>query len=439
MLETVLLVAGLVVGAAAGWLLAAARQRAAASAVEDLRVRAARAEATAVELRRQAEALTTEAAQLRDALKREQVARATAQTRLEEADKHLLEQRRLLEDAEKRLKDTFAALSAEALRQNADAFARQAEERVLPLKEALTRYEAHLAELEKNRAGAYSALETQIRAMGETSQNLQKETARLVTALRAPQVRGRWGEVTLRRIVELAGMSAHCDFSEQVSTPGESGRLRPDLIVHLPGGRTIVVDAKTPLNDCLDALAADNEADRQAAMARHARAVRAQLDGLSGRDYWRQFEQTPDFVVMFLPGESFFSAALEQDRDLIEYGVSKRVLLATPTTLIALLKTVAHAWQQRDIAENAERIAAAGRELFERVAKFAEHLDNMARHLDQAVRAFNGAAGSWQSRVLPSGRKLVELGATPRDAELPELRTVEGPAARAPSATQATP
>jgi DNA recombination protein RmuC len=246
-----------------------------------------------------------------------------------------------------------------------------------------------------------------------------------VTALRVPQVRGRWGEITLQRVVEVAGLSQHCDFETQPSTLTDEGRRRPDMVVRLPGRRTIVVDAKTPLIDYLNAIEANDEEARQASLRRHAGMVRSHMQALSGKAYWSQLEATPDFVVMFLPGETFFSAALEQDRALIEDGIRHRVLLATPTTLIALLRSVAHSWQQREVTDNAEKIARSAREFFERVCVFAEHLGEIGRGMSRASEAYNKAARSWESRVLPAGRKLPELGAAPADSEVPELPAVE--------------
>jgi len=248
-------------------------------------------------------------------------------------------------------------------------------------------------------------------------------------------VRGRWGEITLRRVVEVAGMSTHCDFVEQQSVAAAEGRLRPDLVVTLPGGRTIVVDSKAPLTGFLDAVEAADETIRRDGLLRHARAVRTHMQNLSAKAYWEQFTTTPDFVVLFLPGESFFSAALEQDRGLIEDGIQQRVVLATPTTLIALLRTVAYSWQQQQVTENAQRIAAAGRELFDRIGKFAEHLGKVGDGLRRATDAYNNAVGTWSTRILPSGRRLTELGATNPDQSFPELddvprapRTVPGDA-----------
>ncbi len=279
--------------------------------------------------------------------------------------------------------------------------------------------------MEAARRTAYGNVTAQLTSINEAHQRLSKETTNLVTALRAPQVKGPWGEITLKRVVEVAGMSAHCDFTEQPTVDGENGRLRPDMIVTLPGNRTIIVDSKAPLTAYLEAIDAKDEATRQQCLVRHARMVRGHMQALSAKSYWSQFAPSPEFVVMFLPGESFFSAALEQDARLIEDGIGVRVVLATPTTLIALLRTVAYSWQQHEIGENAQRIADAGRELFERVSTFSEHLDHVGNGLRKATDCYNAAVGSWQNRVLPSGRRMNELGVAPTDHELPEMRPVD--------------
>ncbi len=423
---TIALLAGLVVGAAAGalcgWLLGVSRARAALQQAQQL---AASSSSTLSEVRGQAAALHEQAARLREALEAEQCARVAAQTRLDESQRNLEQQRQLLVDAELRLREAFAALSSDALRKNSEEFARQTEQRVKPLSDALQRYEKQIQELEQARQNAYGRLTQALEDVGKASQQLRQETSQLVTALRAPQVRGRWGEITLRRTVEAAGLSSHCDFSEQVSVDGDSGRQRPDLVVHLPGRRTIVVDAKVPLQGFLDALEASDEPSRQQCLQRHAGAIRTHMKSLSAKAYWSQFDPSPDFVVLFIPGESFFSAALERDRTLIEDGIAARVILATPTTLIALLRTVAYAWQQSDLVENARQIGGVAAELYERVGKFAEHFSRVGDHLRKATESFNDASGSWERRVLPLGRRIAELGVATRTTEFPELPTID--------------
>jgi len=248
-------------------------------------------------------------------------------------------------------------------------------------------------------------------------------TGSLVSSLKQPQVKGRWGELTLRRVVELAGMSPHCDFDEQKSTDTEEGRLRPDLTVHLPGGTQIVVDVKVPLHAFFKAVTAQSDAEYRDAMMQHAGLVREHIRGLASKEYWKQFEPTPEFVVLFVPGESFFSAALEQDRTLIEDAIDKRVVLASPTTLIALLRAVAYGWKQQIVAENAERIKDLGKELYDRLVKFAEHVSEIAKGLERASKAYNSAVASFDSRLIPSARKFREMGIGSSD--VPQIEPIE--------------
>jgi DNA recombination protein RmuC len=421
---------GAAAGAAIGWLLSQARLRGGAV---DLEARARAAEARAVELDRQLEERRAEIERHRADLLQAKADVVQARTQLADLQQVFEEKRKLLDEAAARLADAFKALAADALASNNQTFLQLAQESlkavqsktegnlnthrqavetlVKPLEQTLQQYQAYLQEMERGRKTDQGALVQNLRTLAEGHQRLQAETANLVSALRAPQVRGRWGELTLRRVAELAGLSEHCDFTEQVSVTDEAGRQRPDLVVHLPGGRQIVVDAKTVFDAYYQAMEARTDEERQARLAEHARQIRARVRALALKDYARQFESPPEFVVLFLPGESFFSAALLHDRTLIEDAVQEGVVLATPTTLIALLKAVAYGWRQEQAAQGAARIRDLGRELHERVAKLAEHIEALGKALEKSVEAYNRAVGTIEVRVLATTRKFKELGA----------------------------
>jgi len=327
-------------------------------------------------------------------------------------------------DALGTMREAFQSLSADALQTNRTAFLESLDSRhkafdglVQPIADALKKVDVKLSDAEHERIDAYARLTEKVSALGSSADTLSR-------ALRTPAVRGRWGEMQLRRVVEIAGMLPRCDFDEQRSLQGDNGRLRPDLIVHLPGGKQIIVDAKAPLEAFLDAQDADDEEARVGKLLAHARQVRDHMDKLGNKAYWEALATSPEFVVMFLPGETLFSAALQHDLNLIEHGLNQRVLLASPITLIALLTTVAHSWRQEALTENFREVAALGRELYDRLATFAAHLNDVRKRLDGAVQAYNQAAGSFESRVLVTARRMKDLNVTTAE-ELPPAESID--------------
>ncbi len=411
-----------------------------------LRPQAQRAEATVDELRKQLDLEREALVSVRQAWAEAQLARVTAETRMEDTTRQILEQKALLDHTRQELMGSFQALSGEALKQNNEAFLKLAavsfealhvkadsdlvqrqraiDGLVRPLQESLQRYDQQLLQLEQSRQSAYGGLDQHLRSLAESQQRLHQETGNLVKALRAPTVRGQWGELTLKRVAELAGMVDHCDFAEQLSATGDEGRVRPDMVVQLPGGRQIIVDAKTVLSAYLDAHEARSEAEQTEALRRHAAQVKSRMDELSLKAYWTQFDRTPEFVVLFLPGEQFLGAALDHNPRLIEEGFASGIVLATPATLMALLRAVAYGWRQDQMTAHAEEAGRLGKELYERMAVLAQHMNDVGQALGKSVSAYNRAAGSLETRILPAARRFKDLGVS-SDRDIPILEPTE--------------
>jgi len=453
--EIVLLILGGLLGGAVAWAWATQRCHGALAAqLRDLEARLATQEGTAEEMRKQLQRAREETSALQEALRAATAEKAAAEARLAEAKASVEEQRRLLEEAKGRLTETFQSLAAETLRNTNEDFLRLADQRfkvltqeaagelearktaietlILPLQQSLDVYQKEARELEEKRLREISGVGQQLNRVAEAQTALQRETANLVTALRSPQVRGRWGEIALRKTAELAGMTNYCDFFEQESVTAEGGRLRPDMIVRLPAKREIVVDAKVALHGYLEAVEATSPEQREAALTRHAQQVRTHVKRLASKEYWSQFPQAPEFVVLFIPGEAFFAAAAERDPNLLQDALANHVLIATPTTFIGLLLTAAYGWRQEQVAENAQRVSDLGRQVHERLATLVEHFSRIGKALENAVEAYNRAVGSLETRVLPAARRFEELGAG-GPKEIPGLE----PLAHAPRALAA--
>ncbi|MGH3794982.1 MAG: DNA recombination protein RmuC [Pseudonocardiaceae bacterium] len=461
----VALLAGLAIGALVSWLLAAAGRRAAvaeaargadaAKAAAEADLATARRDVESARADREAEAARAEQARARaevatGQLAAVQVELAGARAGLEAQHAATADRERLLARREAELKDSFQALSAEALSRNNEAFVQLAEARLAtvtaamsvkadgeatqrkqaieallgPVTQTLHRLDGQLRTVEKDREAAYAGLREQVGAMHRTSEQLQSETRQLVNALRAPQVRGRWGELQLERVVQLAGMVEHCDFSRQVTATDASGDddalVRPDLIVHLAGDKQIVLDAKVPFGAYLEAVDTTDESRRRDRLAAHARHLRAHVDSLAHKSYWQRFEPTPEFVVLFVPGDPFLEAALQADPALLEHAFERHVVVATPTTLIALLRTVAYTWRQEALAHNAARVHELGRELHSRLATMGGHVARLGKQLGGAVDAYNSTVRSLESRVLVTARRFTELEVVTDELDTPD-------------------
>ena len=439
------MVIGVVIGIAAGLLVGLAwhlvRSARASTASQVAEARLADAKLTMTEQSVQLQALSEAAATA-------QRAQAVAWAELELVRKHEVEAADRAEEDRGRLTGAFATLSREALAKNNEQFlaladtrlgeARTAaqgdlakrqqaiEELLAPLGETLTRYERGIQQMEAERKGAYASLSERVAALHLGHERLAKETRNLVTALRAPHTRGRWGEMTLRRAVEAAGMLEHCDFEEQKTVAGDDGSVRPDMVVNLPGGGQVVIDAKVPLDAFLQFTEADDDDARQALLEKHAKQLRTHVDQLAKKEYWRQLERSPEFVVAFIPGEPLLAAALDADPALQDHALDKRVILATPNTLVAALRTIALSWQQETLAENAREVKGLGTELYERLRTWTGHMQALQKSLGASVDAYNRAVGSLESRVLVTARKFPTLGVVGSErAEITELSPIE--------------
>lgn len=447
-MNIVLLIIGLILGGISAWFISAARLKTEHMIkLNESDHKLAVMENTINELRKQLGDKSVEAADLNRKFIYENAMKVKAETQLEETKKNLDEQKKLLEEATVKLKETFNSLSAEALKSNNKAFLDLAKstldthlksaqgdldtrqkviaETLKPIKESLESYEKKLKDIEKSRITAYGEIKNYLDGLKLSQEGLQKETNALVTALKTSQVRGKYGEIGLRRVVEFSGMNDFCDFEEQVSITTEDGRLRPDMIVKLPGNRRVIVDSKVPLAAYMQAFETTDDKERKELLYKHSLAVREHLKQLSTKAYWSQFNDSPDFVVLYMQIESSFGAALELDRSLIEDGINNRIIFATPTTIITLLKTVAFSWQQEKIAENSKKIWDTGVELYNRINVLIEHISRVGDNLKTAVDNYNKAIGSIETRFIPHAKKLKELGAADQNKELTELTQVD--------------
>ncbi|MGB7161017.1 MAG: DNA recombination protein RmuC [Tepidisphaeraceae bacterium] len=450
-MEVVIAIVSLAVGGVVGYLLAERKCRGQNGAAE---AAAAAGEQRCADLSARLDREAQQTESLRQIVSGAEKDAATLAAQLQSAQDNIAEQKRLLDDAHDQLRAAFASVSQEALAKNNEAFLALAKERfgqlsteatgsleqrkaeieglLKPMQQLLGQYQVRVSEIERSRVESYSMLREQLGVLAETQRTLNTQTHQLVSALRRPNARGQWGEITLKRLVELAGMSNRCDFVEQMTVERrgdqggdtDDGRQRPDVLINLPGGRQIVIDCKATLDAFLDAAAAPDEDTRKLCMQRHCAQVRARARDLAQKSYWSQFARSPEFVVMFLPGEAFLYAAVEHDGNLIEDCLKNRVIVATPTTLIALLKAIEFGWRQEEVTQNAEEIRELGKQLYERIATLAGHFARLGANLDTVVSTYNQAVGSLETRVLVTARKISEMGAR-TDKELPEPQLID--------------
>ncbi len=448
-----LLASSLIGGGLAGALSSLFHRSRRLEALQNVETQLAASKVQLEDLRNQLMTLQKDDNDLRKEFRLMEVAKVSAETKLSDTQQHFESQRAMLDEAKLNLSDTFRSLASEALAGNNQGFLALAEEKfkalkdetaielnhrhtslealMNPLTESLRTYQQETKALEDKRLREFSSVSEQLKHLATAQSTLQTETSKLVNALRSPQVRGRWGEIALRKTAELAGMSAFCDFYEQESVVTETGRLRPDMVVKLPAGRDVVVDSKVPLSAFLDSLETNTNESRETALKRHAGQVKSHIRQLASKEYWDQFPSAPEFVVLFIPNDSFLAAAAEQDSALIESALTQKVVIATPTTFIALLRAIAYGWRQEQVAEGAQRISLLGQELAERMGTMAEHFSKVGHALGRAVESYNSTVVSLENRILPSARKFQHLGVNPRK-DIPNLQPVEQ-SPRAPS------